>query len=177
MSESTDKLTAKSQLNIIHSKGGLDHCYPTFILASTAAAMDKEVQLFFTFEGIKALLKDTQTLKVSPMTNANMVIKSPVGPKWFKKIDLNQKIPRIFWVLPGMTKLATWGFKATMRQHGQLDLAELRDVCMDLGVKFTVCQMTMEMMGYQPNDFIEGVEFAGAASYFAMTPPTQSLFV
>lgn len=37
------------KLSVIHSKGTLDWAYPTFILASTAAAMDKEVELFLLF--------------------------------------------------------------------------------------------------------------------------------
>lgn len=34
---------------LIASKGSLDWAYPPFILASTAAALDYEVQIFFTF--------------------------------------------------------------------------------------------------------------------------------
>lgn len=165
------------KLSIVHSKGSLDWCYPTFILASTAAAMDKEVHLFFTFYGLKALLKDSSSLKVSPLGNPGMVMKSPVGPKWFRNIDLNRVLPGLIWTLPGMASLATWAFKKTMAQQGQAEFEELRELCLELGVKMTVCYMTMEMMGLKESDFIEGVEFAGAATYFAETPETQSLFV
>lgn len=165
------------QLSIIHTKGTLDWCYPTFILASTAAAMDKKVELFFSFYGLQALLKSTATLKVSPLGNPGMVIYSPVGPDWFKKIDFNRVLPGLVWSLPGMSALATWGFKKTLAQQGQVSIEELRSLCLELGVKMTVCQMTMEMMGYQESDFIDGVEFAGAASYFAQTPEDQSLFI
>ena len=82
----------RDRVSIIHSKGTLDWCYPTFILASTAAAMDKEVHLFFTFYGLKALLKETENLKVSPLGNPGMVLKSPIGPSWFKKTDLNKGV-------------------------------------------------------------------------------------
>lgn len=165
------------QFSVIHSKGTLDYCYPTFILASTAAAMDKEVNLFFTFYGLHAVLKDTSKLKVSPVGNPAMVMKLPVGPVWLQKIDMNKYLPTIIWSLPGMTKLATWGFKETLQKQGQLELAELRSVCLDLGVKMTVCSMTMEMMGFTEADFIEGVEFAGAATYFVQSPGSQSLFI
>ena len=76
-----------------------------------------------------------------------------------------------------MAKLATWGFKKTATQNGQLPINELRAICQDLGVKMTVCQMSMEMMGYSESDFIDGIEFAGAATYFAETPEEQSLFI
>lgn len=164
-------------LSIIHTKAELDQCYPTFILASTAAAMDKKVELFFTFYGIKALLKDVSSLNISPLNNPSMVMKSPVGPYWFRKVDLNRVLPRFVWVLPGMNWLATLAFKKTLKQQGQMPISELREICADLDVKFTICSMTMEMMGYQESDFIDGVEFAGAATYFANTPKSQSLFI
>lgn len=173
----TDKTNRPEVLSIIHTKAELDQCYPTFILASTAAAMDKKVELFFTFYGIKALLKDTSSLNISPLNNPSMVMRLPVGPNWLKKIDLNRLLPRFIWVFPGMNYLATLAFKKTLKQQGQMKIDELRDICADLGVKFTVCSMTMEMMGYQESDFIEGIEFAGAATYFANTPKTQSLFI
>lgn len=172
-----ESLTTQSQLSIIHSKGTLDWCYPTFILASTAAAMDKQVNLFFTFYGLQALLKDTSGLKVSPLGNPAMVVYSPVGPRWFRRIDLNRVLPGFIWSLPGMASLATWGFKKTLSNNGQVSIGELRDLCLELGVRMTVCQMTMEMMGYQESDFIDGVEFAGAATYFANSPESQSLYI
>ena len=168
---------SSGKLSVIHTKGTLDWAYPTFILASTAAAMDKEVELFFTFYGLKAVLKSTDTLKISPLGNPGMVLHSPVGPNWFKELDLNSVLPGLVWTLPGMSLLATWGFKQTLLQQGQVPVGELRDLCIELGVKMTVCQMTMDMMGYKEEDFIEGVEFAGAATYFANTPKSQSLYV
>lgn len=167
----------QSKFSVVHSKGTLDWAYPTFILASTAAAMDKEVELFFTFYGVKAALKNTDTLKVSPLGNPGMRLMSPVGPEWIKKIDFNQVLPDLVWTLPGMSQLATWGFKKTLLEQGQVPIDELRELCLDLGVKMTVCQMTMDMMGYQEADFIDGVQFAGAATYFANTNQNQSLFV
>ncbi len=165
------------KLSVIHSKGTLDWAYPTFILASTAAAMDKEVELFFTFYGMKAALNTTDDLKVSPLGNPGMVLHSPVGPDWFKRVDLNHVLPGLIWTLPGMSQLATWGFKKTMLQQGQVPLDELRELCLELGVSMTVCQMSMEIMAYQESDFIQGVEFAGAATYFSKTPVEQSLYI
>ena len=52
------------KLALIASKGTLDGAYPPFILASTAAALDYEVQIFFTFYGLTLLKKDLSDLKV-----------------------------------------------------------------------------------------------------------------
>lgn len=165
------------QFSVIQTKGTLDWAYPAFILASTAAAMDKEVELYFTFYGLNCILKDSSGLKVSPLANPGMVVKSPVGPDWLQQIDWNRKLPGLVWTLPGASMLATWGFKKRMLIEGQVPIEELRGLCLELGVKMTACQMTVDLMGYKPEDFIEGVSFAGAASYFAQTPKTQSLFI
>ncbi|MBO1927742.1 DsrE/DsrF/DrsH-like family protein [Thiomicrorhabdus sp. 6S2-11] len=165
------------QLSIIHSKGTLDWAYPTFILASTAAAMDKQVEIFFTFYGLQCALKETKHLRVSPVGNPAMKMQSPIGPEWLKQIDLNRHLPQLLWQLPGMERLATWGFKKTMLQNGQVPLAELRELCLELGVQMTACQMSVEMMNFREDEFIDGIEFAGAASYFAVSPEQQALFI
>ncbi len=169
--------TLSGQLSIIQAKGTLDWAYPAFILASTAAVMDKQVEIFFTFYGLNCLLKDTSRLKVSPLGNPGMVMKSPVGPSWFRSVDWNNVLPPLVWSLPGMTSLATIGFKKQIAQQNQLSFAELRDLCLELGVKLTACQMTVDLMGFKEEDFIEGVGFSGAATYFSSSPSNQSLFI
>ncbi len=168
--------TSPAQFSIIQSKGTLDWCYPSLVLASTATAMDKQVEIFCTFYGLNCLLKDTRKLKVSPVGNPAMPLKLPFGPQWLQKQDL-RILPDLVWSLPGMTSLATWSFKKTLAKHQQLPFEELRQLCIELGVQFTACQMTVDLLGYQEVDFIEGIQFAGAATYFANSPENQSLFV
>lgn len=165
-----------SDFSIIQSKGTLDWCYPPMILASSAVAMGKQAEIFFTFYGINCLLKDTSKLKVSPVGNPGMPLKSPFGPHWLQKIDW-RFLPDIIWSLPGMTSAATWMFKQTIKKQNQLSFEAFRDLCLEMGVKFTICQMSMELLGYTKEDMIEGVEYAGAATYFSQTPQQQSLFI
>ena len=46
---------APKKMTIIASKGSLDMAYPPLILATTAAAMDFEVTIFFTFFGLELI--------------------------------------------------------------------------------------------------------------------------
>lgn len=165
------------QLSIIATKGGLDWAYSTFILASTAAAMDKEVEIFFSFYAVKFLQQDLSDLKVSPLGNPSMIVKSPIGPPWFRQIDWNKCLPQFLWVLPGMTFIVTKGFKATLKRQNQMEIESLRQVCLDLGVKFSVCSMTAELLGVQDHELIDEVDYVGAATYFARSPDSQSLFI
>ncbi|WP_044412998.1 DsrE/DsrF/DrsH-like family protein [Thiomicrospira microaerophila] len=168
---------SKGQLSIIQTKGTLDWAYPPMILASTACVMDKEVNLFFTFYGLRCLLKNTNSLRVSPVGNPAMPIHMPFGPSWLRQPDFRQSVPDLVWALPGMTRFATWAFKKQLKNQGQLSFAELRDLCLEMGVKMTACEMSIELMGFKHTDFIEGIDYAGAATYFANSPQNQSLFI
>ncbi len=151
---------------MIATKGTLDWAYPPFILASTAAALDYEVEVFFTFYGLQMLKKDLSCLKVSPLGNPGMPMKMPIGPTWFK--DINWNIPNaIQAIIPGYENLATTLMKKTIKNNGVATIPELREMCQEAEVKFTACQMTVELFGFDAeNDFIDGIEYAGAAKFF-----------
>ena len=155
-----------NKMTIIATKGTFDWAFPPFILASTAVAMDKEVTMFFTFYGLNLLLKDISKLKVSPLGNPAMPMKMPFGPKWFQKIDFGPKIPNVVWMIPGSESFVTWMMKKTMAKHGIAKIEDLRALCQEFGVKLIACEMTIDLFGYSKDDFIDGIEFAGAASYF-----------
>lgn len=165
------------RLSIIQTQGTLDWAYASFILASTAVAMDKEVEIFCSFYGLELLQKELSSLKVTPLANPAMRLNSPVGPDWFQKVDWNRNLPGLVWILPGMSRLATAAFKKRLAQQGQMPIEELRAICLELGVKMTACQMTVDLLNYRPADLIDETEYAGAASYFAVSPQQQSLFI
>jgi peroxiredoxin family protein len=153
------------RLAIIATKGTLDWAYPPFILASTAGALGYDVQIFFTFYGLNLLKRDLSGLKVSPLGNPGMPMKMPFGPKWFR--DINWNIPNaVQAVVPGFESLATRLMKQTIQQKGVASIPELRQLCLDADVKFIGCQMTVDLFGYEHADFIDGIEYGGAATFF-----------
>lgn len=140
---------------IIATKGTLDWAYPPFILASTAAALGYEVEIFFTFYGLQ-LLKKKLDLKVSSLGNPGMPM--PMGmDKW---------LPVIVQAMPGMEGMMTTMMKKKMKDKGVASLEELRELSIEAEVKIVACQMTVDLFDMDPNDFIEGVEFGGAATFF-----------
>jgi len=153
----------KKSLALIASKGTLDWAYPPFILASTAAAMEMDVAVFFTFYGL-TLLKKNIVAKVAPHTNPAMPMKMPFGPKGFQDIDW--PIPNFLaGNLPGFETVATSLMKQTFRKKGVATIEELREICLESGVRLIGCQMTMDVFGFTPDDFIAGVELGGAATF------------
>lgn len=155
----------QKKLAIIATKGTLDWAYPPMILASTAGALGYEVQIFFTFYGLNLLRKDLNCLKVSPLGNPGMPMKMPFGPKWFR--DINWNIPNaIQAIVPGFESLATSLMKQTIQNKGVASIPELRQLCLDADVKFIGCQMTVDLFGFDHSDFIDGIEYGGAATFF-----------
>ncbi len=140
------------KLALIASKGSLDWAYPPFILASTAAALGYKVSIFFTFYGLTLLKKDIGNLKVSPIGNPAMPMPVPM--------------PNLAQMLPGMESMATLMMKQKIESKGVASIQELRESCLESGVKLIACQMTVDLFDFKPTDFIDGIEFGGAATFF-----------
>jgi peroxiredoxin family protein len=165
-------------MTIIATKGTLDWAYPPFILASTAAALGWNVSMFFTFYGLGLLRKDISDLKVSPLGNPGMPMKMPFGPEWFKGINWN--IPNaVQAIVPGFESMATMLMKQTIHNKGVAGVEELRSSCIEGGVNLIGCQMTVDLFGYKPEDFIVEVkEYCGAATFLPMARDADvSLFI
>ena len=152
---------------IIATKGTLDWAYPPFILSSTAAALGWDVSIFFTFYGLQLLRKDISHLKVSPLGNPAMPMKMPFGPGWFK--SLNWNIPNaVQAAIPGFESMCTTLMKQTIKNNGVAEIGELRSMALEAGVKFSGCQMTVDLFGFTHDDFIPEVkEYCGAATALA----------
>ena len=152
------------KMAIIATKGALDMAYPPLILASTAAALDWEVQVFFTFYGLSLLRKDISDIRISPLANPAMPMPMPM--------------PVTLRMMPGMEAMATSMMKAKMKKKGVATLEELRSLCLEAEVKFIACQMTVDLFDYQKSDFIDGIEFGGAATFLQFAGETDvSLFI
>ena len=160
------------KMAIIATKGTLDWAYTPFILASTAAALGYETQIFFTFYGLQLIRKDTSVLKVSPLGNPGMPMKMPFGPKWFKSITWNMP-NAIQAIIPGYENVATALMKQTIANNGVATIPDLRELCQEADVKFIACQMSVELFGFSHADFIDGLEYGGAATFFAFAGETD----
>ena len=143
-------MTAK-KMAIIATKGTLDMAYPPFILASTAAALGYEVEVFFTFYGLQLLRKDLSDVMISPLANPAMPMPIPM--------------PVMVQMLPGMESMATMMMKQKLKKHGVATLEELRELCLEADVKFSACQMTVDLFEFDKSEFIEQCEYVGASSF------------
>ena len=166
----------QKKLALVASRGTLDWAYPPFILASTAAAMGWEVAIFFTFYGLNLLKKDMNN-QIDPASNPAMPMKLPFGPDALQNFNL--PIPNIIMGnLPGFQNMATSLIKKTFKNKGVATIEELRDMCLEADVHMISCQMTQEVFGFSDEEFIDGIEHGGAASFLDFASDSDvSLFI
>jgi peroxiredoxin family protein len=142
----------RNKLVIICSKGSLDMAYPPLMLATTAAAMGMQVDLYFTFWGMNMITKKTiDSLKIPPVGN-------PALP-----------MPNILGMLPGMSSMVTSMMKKNMKKIKMPSIKEMIATAKEGGVRFHACSPSMNMMGLQKEDLIPEVDdIIGAATYLEL---------
>lgn len=139
------------KLAIIATKGTLDWAYPPLILATTAAALGWDVGIFFTFYGLNIIHKEkSKHLQVAPLGNPAMPM----------------PVPNIIGAIPGMTAMGTTVMKRMFHSHNVASIDELLEMAVESGVKMWPCGMTLEVFGYKPEDFIDGVQQVCGAAHF-----------
>lgn len=147
--------TNGKSMSIIVTKGTLDWAYPPFILATTAAAMDVKVSMFFTFYGL-SLLKKNLNLQISPLGKPDMEM---------PMMGMHMKMPNMLAMLPGVNAASTVMMKNLIAKKGVASIEDLRQLALDADVEFIACQMTLDLFEMKKSDIIDGVKLGGAATY------------
>lgn len=147
------------KMAIIATKGALDMAYPPLILASTAASLGWDVKIFFTFYGLQLLRRNLDDIAISPLANPAMPMPMPM--------------PVVVSMLPGMEAMATSMMKSKMKKKGVASLEELRTACQEADVGFIACQMTVDLFEFKRDEFIEGIEYGGAATFLKFAGDTD----
>jgi len=126
------------KVSIIISRGSLEGVYPGLIMANGARMEGIEVNLFFTFFGLEAIMKKRMdNLKVATVGNPAMHLPSLVG------------------IIPGMSTFATTKMKKEMDKLDIPPVGEFVEMIYDAGAKFYACKATVDMFGLSMDDFCE----------------------
>lgn len=138
---------------IVLFSGDLDKAIAAFIIANGAAAYDHEVTIFFTFWGLNVLRKD------EAVKTKKGLLEKAFGwmmPRGAKKLGLSKM---------NFGGLGPQMIKQVMKKHNALSLPQLIELAQEQGVKLVACTMTMDLLGFQQEELIDGLEFAGVAAY------------
>ena len=145
----------KKRTTIVLFSGDYDKAMAAYIIANGAAAYDHEVTIFHTFWGINALRKE------EPVDTKKGFLEKMFG-----------------WMMPrgaerlGLSKMQMAGMgprmiKHVMNKHNALTLTQLIEMAQEQDIKLVSCTMTMDLLGLQKEELLDGVEYAGVAAYLA----------
>lgn len=145
----------KKRTTIVLFSGDYDKAMAAYIIANGAAAYDHEVTIFHTFWGINALRKQEPV---------------PVKKGFLEKI-FAKMMPRGAEKL-GLSKMQMLGMgpkmiKHVMNKHNALTLTQLVEMAQEQDIKLVTCTMTMDLLGLQKEELLDGIEYAGVAAYLA----------
>ncbi|GAB6053762.1 DsrE/DsrF/DrsH-like family protein [Magnetospira thiophila] len=161
--------TDGKKMSIIVTKGTLDWAYPPFILATTAASLGVEVTLFFTFYGLQLLKKDMSHLKISTLGNPGMEM---------PMMGMHMAMPNMVSMLPGVDGMASSMMKSLIKKKGVASLEELREATVELECRMIACQMTVDLFELKHEQLIDGLEYAGAATWVEVATESDiNLFI
>src|SRR6516162_8180629 len=145
----------------------LDRVWPTLILATTGAASGLEVDVFFTFWGLRVLQRNDKRI---------------TGKNWMQKGESLVDRGGTDHLRLGKVNFAGMGtmmIKKLAQQHKVASVTDLLEMALDVGVRLHPCQMTMDLYGLTRQDFIDGLQpTLGAASFIDMAAGADiTLFV
>ncbi len=144
----------------------LDKVIAAFIMANGAAAMGRNVTMFFTFWGLNVLRKPKKINDEKTFIEKIFSFMLPKGTKEFGLSRMN------------MCGLGANMMRKIMKQKGIKSLEELIKDAVSHGVKLIACKMTMDIMGIKEDELIDGVEFGGVSSFMgAAEKSDMSLFI
>ena len=144
-----------SKATIVMFSGDLDKALAGFVIASGAAASGWEVTLFFTFWGIN-IVWDPNKQPKNPKTFVEKMF-GWMMPKGTDKLKLSKM---------NMGGMGTSMMKKRMALKKVKDLRGMINDAKELDVKFLVCDMSMDIMGLQKEEFINEVDdIVGVGAY------------
>lgn len=144
----------------------LDKAIASFIIASGAASMGKEVTLFFTFWGLNVLRRHERS-KVQKNFIERMF--GRMMPRGTKRLPISKM---------NMAGMGPRMIQYVMNQKNVDSLDVLMKNAMDAGVKLVACAMSMDIMGIKEEELIDGVEIGGVASYLGKAEESNiNLFI
>lgn len=166
ISSSKGELIKKDGSSMVVFSGDLDKALASFIIANGAAAMGKSVTMFFTFWGLNVLRRPNK-VKVKKSFIEKMF--GMMMPRGTTKLGLSKM---------NMGGMGTRMMRKVMKDKNVETLEDLIKVALDSGVKIVACTMSMDVMGIKKEELIDGIDYAGVASYLGATDDANlNLFI
>ena len=158
----------QNRVSMIVFSGELDKQIAAFNIATGAAASGMEVVMFFTFWGISALRDAKTRARGKDFFSRLFGFLLPRGVVRLKLSQMN-----FFGAGPRMIHFL-------MRKKRIPSLKELIKISESLGVHIYICQMSMDLLGFQQQEMIqyEKIKYCGVATFIAQARDSKiQLFI
>ncbi len=146
---------AEDKLSIVVFSGDLDKVLAAFIIATGAVAMGMEAVMFFTFWGTPVLRDPKKKANGKDFMGKMFSFMLPKGRDAIKLSRMN------------MAGMGTEMMKSLMKKKNVASLGEMFEMAAELGVKIYICEMSMSLMGFKKEEFIDypNLEYVGVATF------------
>jgi peroxiredoxin family protein len=154
------------KLSIILFSGDFDRAVAAFTLATGAAAVNWEVNLFFTFWGLDLLKKKR---------GRSFIGKGLLARFFNFLLGGRNNLPLSRLNFGGLSPALMTGL---MRKRNVATLDELISAARQLHVRFVACEMAMLILGIEKTDLIDDVrEVIGVPTFLKYSEDAQVLFI
>jgi len=145
----------ENKLSMVVFSGELDKVLAALVIATGAVAMGMEVVMFFTFWGTPVLRDKKKKAGGKDVMGKMFGAMLPTGTGDVKLSNMN------------MGGMGTAMMKSLMKKKNVASLEEMLEMAEELGVRIYVCEMSMDLMGFKREEFIDykGMGFAGVATF------------
>ena len=158
----------EDKLSLIVFSGDLDKVMASLIIATGAAGMGMEAQMFFTFWGTPALRHPKKGSGAKDFMGRMFGFLLPKGLSELKLSKLN------------MGGMGTMMMQSLMKKKNVSTLPQLLDLAAEAEVKIYICQMSMDLMGFKPEEMVDypHLDYAGVATFLQESSDAKiSMFI
>jgi NADPH-dependent 2,4-dienoyl-CoA reductase/sulfur reductase-like enzyme/peroxiredoxin family protein/rhodanese-related sulfurtransferase/TusA-related sulfurtransferase len=135
----------------------LDKALASFVIANGAASTGKKVSMFFTFWGLNILKKRNRPEVKKDIISRMFDTMLPSGSRSLKLSKLN------------MMGMGSSMMRGIMKRKNIDSLESLIAQGQENGIEFIACTMSMDVMGIQKEELMDGIQYGGVATYLERT--------
>ena len=143
---------ASNRVTMVVFSGDLDKVMAALIIANGAAAMGMKVSIFFTFWGLSVLRRGKRMAGKDALSRAF----TAMTPSGLKRLGVSKM---------NFAGMGAKMLRTMMKQKNVSTPEELFSMAKDAGVRMVACTTSMDVMGLDAKDLVDGLELGGVATY------------
>jgi peroxiredoxin family protein len=150
--EELERTQPDDKVSMVVFSGDLDRVLAGFVIATGAAAMGQQVDMYFTFWGLTAIKKRTD-LSGKSFLQRMMAVMTPGSSESLPASRMN-----FFGAGAKMLRVM-------MKQRNVESLEQLMRLARELGVNIIACDMSQGVMGIKDEELLDDLEHGGVGTF------------